>query len=49
MTILRPKIELLTNKYKEKIFQEAKTILQTQGVVIENTEAQRLLQEEGIG
>lgn len=48
MTILRPKIELLTKEYLEKIFQEAKAILQTQGVEIENSEAQSLLQEEGI-
>ncbi|MFX1517848.1 MAG: trimethylamine methyltransferase family protein [Promethearchaeota archaeon] len=48
MTILRPKIELLTNEYKKKIFQEAKTILQTQGVEIENSEAQSLLQDEGV-
>ena len=48
MTILQPKIELLTEEYKRKIFQEAKDILHTQGVVIENLEAQRLLQEEGV-
>ncbi|MFX0125977.1 MAG: trimethylamine methyltransferase family protein [Candidatus Hodarchaeota archaeon] len=48
MTILRPKIELLTNEYKERIFQEAKTILRTQGVEIENSEARGLLEEEGI-
>ena len=48
MTILQPKIELLTEEYKKKIFQEAKDILHTQGVVIENLEAQRLLQEEGV-
>ncbi len=45
---MRPKIELLTNEYKEKIFHEAKTILQIQGVVIENSEARDLLQEEGV-
>ncbi|MFX1284098.1 MAG: trimethylamine methyltransferase family protein [Promethearchaeota archaeon] len=48
MTILRPKIELLTDEYIKKIFQEAKSILHTQGVVIENSEAQRLLEEEGV-
>ena len=48
MTILRPKIELLTDEYKNKVFLEAKNILHTQGVVIENPEAQRLLKEEGV-
>ncbi|MFX1507505.1 MAG: trimethylamine methyltransferase family protein, partial [Promethearchaeota archaeon] len=48
MTILRPKIELLTNEYKEKIYQEAKTILSTQGVELENPEARSLLKEEGV-
>ncbi|MFX0205991.1 MAG: trimethylamine methyltransferase family protein [Candidatus Hodarchaeota archaeon] len=48
MTILRPKIELLTNEYIEKIYQEAKIILRTQGVEIENPEARSLLKEEGI-
>ncbi|MFW9903950.1 MAG: trimethylamine methyltransferase family protein [Candidatus Thorarchaeota archaeon] len=48
MTILRPKIELLTNEYIKKIFQEAKAILHIQGVKIENSEAQSLLQEEGV-
>ncbi|UCG02879.1 MAG: trimethylamine methyltransferase family protein [Candidatus Heimdallarchaeota archaeon] len=48
MTVIRPKIELLTNEYKEKIYQEAKAILRTQGVEIENPEARSLLNEEGV-
>lgn len=48
LTILRPKIELLTDEYKEKIFREAKEILQSQGIVIENEEAQVLFQNHGI-
>ncbi len=48
MTILRPKIELLTNEYKKKIFQEAKDILLTLGVTIENSEARKLLEDEDI-
>ncbi len=48
LTILRPKVELLTNEYKKKIYQEAKDILQTLGVEIENYEARKLLQEEGV-
>ncbi|MFX0150798.1 MAG: trimethylamine methyltransferase family protein [Candidatus Hodarchaeota archaeon] len=48
MTILRPKIELLTEEYKKRIFHEAKEILQSQGIEIENKEAQILLQEQGV-
>ena len=48
MTILRPRIEILTDDYKQKIFQEAKDIIHTHGVMIENIEAQKLLQEEGV-
>ncbi|MHA2305332.1 MAG: trimethylamine methyltransferase family protein [Candidatus Hodarchaeales archaeon] len=48
MTILRPKVELLTLEYKEKILSEAKDILHTQGVMIENNEAQELLKEQGV-
>jgi trimethylamine--corrinoid protein Co-methyltransferase len=48
LTILRPKIELLTDEYKEKIFREAKEILQSQGIAIENEEAQVLFQNHGI-
>ncbi|MFX0085655.1 MAG: trimethylamine methyltransferase family protein [Candidatus Hodarchaeota archaeon] len=48
MTILRPKVELLNKEYKEKILSEAMEILNNQGVMIENREAQELLQEEGI-
>lgn len=48
MTILRPKIEILTEEYKKRIFDEAKDILHNLGVIIENSEAQRLLKEEGL-
>lgn len=48
MTIFRPKIEIIDQKYLEKILLEAKTILETQGVLIENMDAQMLLNEAGI-
>jgi trimethylamine--corrinoid protein Co-methyltransferase len=48
MTIIRPKIELISNDYKKKIYREAKEILQTQGIIIENREAQELLKNEGV-
>ncbi|MFX0172939.1 MAG: trimethylamine methyltransferase family protein [Candidatus Hodarchaeota archaeon] len=48
MTILRPKIELLTEEYKIRIYREAKEILQSQGIEIENKEAQTLLQDQGV-
>ena len=38
MTILRPKIELLDKDHKIQIFNEAISILETQGVFIENKE-----------
>ncbi|MFW9853667.1 MAG: trimethylamine methyltransferase family protein [Candidatus Thorarchaeota archaeon] len=48
MTIIRPKIELLDKDHLKKIFLEAKEILETQGILIENKEAQSLLDDEGI-
>jgi len=48
LTIFRPKVELLTVEYKKKILSEAMDILSTQGIMIENKEAQTLLQEQGV-
>jgi trimethylamine--corrinoid protein Co-methyltransferase len=48
LTILRPNVELLNKEYKEKILSEAMEILFKQGVMVENSEAQTLLKEEGI-
>ena len=48
MTILRPKISLLDKSHKEDIFKEAKEILGTQGVFIENDDAKELLGNEGV-
>jgi len=48
MTILRPRIELLDKNYKSKVFNEAKIILERQGVFIENREAIEIFSKEGI-
>ena len=48
MTIIRPKIGILDEVYKNKILKEAKEILETQGVFIENHEALDLFQKEGL-
>ncbi|MHA1227248.1 MAG: trimethylamine methyltransferase family protein [Candidatus Hodarchaeales archaeon] len=48
MTILRPTIELLTKEYIESILLEAKSILENIGILIENKEAQQLLDDEGV-
>jgi len=48
MTIIRPKINVLTNEYKTKILNEAKSILENQGVFIENQEAVDLFKKEGL-
>ncbi|MHA1941033.1 MAG: trimethylamine methyltransferase family protein [Candidatus Kariarchaeaceae archaeon] len=48
MGILRPKISLLTDTYKEKILDEAMVILESLGVFIENKEAEELLSDQGI-
>jgi trimethylamine--corrinoid protein Co-methyltransferase len=39
MTIIRPKISILDNEHKKLILDEAKTILETQGIFIENQQA----------
>ena len=46
--ILRPKISLLDNDRKRLIFDEAKNILESLGVFIENAEAEQLLTEQGV-
>ena len=48
MAIIRPKIKLLDEEHKKLIFEEAKSILETQGVFIENQEAIELLKRQGI-
>jgi trimethylamine--corrinoid protein Co-methyltransferase len=48
MGILRPKISLLDTVHKQKIFEEAKHILETLGIFIENQEAETLLTEQGV-
>ncbi len=48
MTILRPKIKVLDEKHKEQILEEAKLILETQGIFIENQEAVELFEEKGL-
>ena len=48
MSIIRPKIKLLDNEHKEKIFEEARLILEEQGAFIENREAIDLFDQQGI-
>ena len=48
MPIIRPKIKLLDEDHKRMILEEAKTILETQGVFIENHEAISLFNQHGI-
>ena len=48
MTIIRPKIQLLDEEHKTQILLEAKNILETLGVYIENREAIELLNSNGI-
>lgn len=48
MTILRPKIKVLDEKHKDSIYREAKQILETLGVFVENYQAQELLKDQGI-
>lgn len=48
MGILRPKVALLNDEYKKKIFEEAKHILESLGVLFENTDAEALLKEQGV-
>ena len=48
MTIIRPQIKVLDEDYKNKIFNEAKNILETQGVFVENDDAIELFTMNGI-
>jgi len=48
MSIIRPEIKILDENHKKIILEEAKVILQTQGVFIENHEAIDLLKKHGI-
>ncbi|MFX0040811.1 MAG: trimethylamine methyltransferase family protein [Promethearchaeota archaeon] len=48
MSIIRPKIKILDNQHKEKILEEAKLILENQGIFIENHEAIDLFNQQGI-
>lgn len=48
MTIIRPQIKVLDEDYKNKIFNEAKNILETQGVFVENEDAIELFAKNGI-
>ncbi len=48
MPIIRPKIKILDEEHKQKILEEAKMILETQGVFIENHEATNLFNQHDI-
>ncbi len=48
MSILRPKIKVLDEKHKEQVLAEAKLILETQGIFIENQEAIELFEQRGL-
>ncbi|MFX0145678.1 MAG: trimethylamine methyltransferase family protein [Candidatus Hodarchaeota archaeon] len=48
MSIIRPRIQLLDIDHKEKILEEAKSILENQGIFIENREAIDLLNQHDI-
>lgn len=48
MPIIRPKIEVLDDEHKKLILEEAKNILETQGVFIENEEAIELFEKQGL-
>ncbi|MHA1749168.1 MAG: trimethylamine methyltransferase family protein [Promethearchaeota archaeon] len=48
MTILRPKIKVLDEEHKNSIFSEAKQILETLGVFVENEGARELLKNQGV-
>jgi len=48
MTIIRPKIQLLDKKHKMLILEEAKSILETQGIFIENEEATDILNQHSL-
>ncbi|MFX1391486.1 MAG: trimethylamine methyltransferase family protein [Promethearchaeota archaeon] len=48
MSIIRPKIQLLDKQHKEMILEEAKEILLTQGIFMENQEAIEIFNQNGI-
>jgi trimethylamine--corrinoid protein Co-methyltransferase len=48
MEILRPKIQILDEEHKYKILNEAKTILETLGIFLENQDAKELFENEGV-
>ena len=47
MGILRPKIQVLDEEHKKLILSEAKHILETQGIFLENDNAVKLFEEQG--
>lgn len=47
MEILRPKIQVLDEEHKQLIFSEAKNILETQGIFLENDNAAKMFEEQG--
>ncbi|MFW9874321.1 MAG: trimethylamine methyltransferase family protein [Candidatus Thorarchaeota archaeon] len=48
MPVIRPKISLLDDEYKKLIIEEAKSILNTQGIFIENTQAIEIFDQIGL-
>ncbi|UCC20684.1 MAG: trimethylamine methyltransferase family protein [Promethearchaeota archaeon] len=48
MSIIRPKIKILDEDHKKMILEEAKSILEIQGVFIENQEAIEMFDQNGI-
>jgi trimethylamine--corrinoid protein Co-methyltransferase len=48
MAIVRPKIKILDDDYKQKILGEAKMILETQGIFVENHEAIDMFNKYGL-
>ncbi|MFX0082138.1 MAG: trimethylamine methyltransferase family protein [Candidatus Hodarchaeota archaeon] len=48
MPIIRPKISVLNDEYKRLIFEEAKSILETQGVFIENQQSIEMFNQHGL-
>jgi len=48
MSILRPKIKVLDEEHKISILSEAKEILETFGVFVENNQARELLKNQGV-
>jgi trimethylamine--corrinoid protein Co-methyltransferase len=48
MGILRPKIQVLDEEHKNKIYTEAKEILENLGIFLENEDAQELFNKEGV-